>query len=401
MLSRRLLSVASGVLLFGAVVSACSSSSDRPGFDDDKEGGAGPGIGASSGNGLGGDGGDTLSGPTVELSGTTFAPNGELPLAGVLVYWATEEPEAIPQGVYCDKCVELPEGRSVFSSVDGTFKLSIPSERDLYLVVQKGQFRRVRKIRVTEGDSTLDEEFTTLPGRMKRDNGDTIPMIAVMTEPDSTTYDMIQTALDGLGIEEWDNFDDDRSKLDDLDDYNIMMFPCGSGAPSGNESEKVRDYVAKGGKIYASDYAHAWADKVFPEFYTQAMGTYTPARAPAGTIEDEGMAEWLAAIGDDPQDVTFEGVWSQFNGVQAAEVPTPENDGNVMSVEPKVWTRVSDNGYGSGEASVSFNYGCGRGISSIFHVHGEDSNNLMTQEKALLYMLLEVSSCVTPGPDIR
>lgn len=399
----RIVSAMSCLLLAGVLASACSSASVRDEFGEDNPDGSAAtntsgGIGENDGGGLG----EGANGPRIELKGTTYAPNGTLPLAGVLVYWTTQEPDEIPEGVYCDTCVELPEGTSTTSASDGSFTLSLPSGRELYVVTQKGQFRRVRKITFAEGDEEFDEETTTLPGRMDRADGDTIPKIAVMTEPSSTTFDMIQTALEGLGIEDWDNFNNSKSRLDDLDEYNIMMFPCGSSSPSAGELEKVREFTAKGGKVYASDYAHEWADEVFPEFFEGPMTEDGGESAPAGSFEDEGLANWLSAIGDDPSDATFEGVWSSFHGLQSAEVPTPENDGSVISVEPKVWTRVQDQSrYGSGEASVSFPYGCGRGMASIFHVHGRSPDDLLQQEKALLYMLLEVAACVSPGGEIH
>lgn len=43
-------------------------------------------------------------------------------------------------------------------------------------------------------------------------------------------------------------------------------------------------------------------------------------------------------------------------------------------------------------------FGCGRALLSTFHVHGSGGQNLLMQEKALLYMLLDVSTCIgEPG----
>ena len=403
MLSTRFLGLASSILLAGVVGVACSVSSNREEFNEKDGGGTG-----SSGNSIGDDteGGieDDGLGPKVELSGTTYAPNGTLPLAGVLVYWTTDEPEEIPDGVYCDACVKLPENTSVISGSDGRFKLSVPTGREVYVVTQKGQFRRVRQVTFTEDDDKFDKKTTTLPGRMKKSDGDTIPKIGVMTEPDSTTYDMIQTALKGLGIDQWDDFDNDYGELDNLSSYHIMMFPCGSNAPRNQaDKDKVREFTAAGGKVYVSDYAMEWADKVFPEFFEAPMTKDGRETAPKGQFEDDGLAAWLASDGvdEDPSNTKFEGVWSSFHGLQSADVPSPENNGNTITVEPKVWASVTSSGYGSGEASVSYSYGCGREMASIFHVHGRTPDDLLAQEKALLYMLLEVSSCIEPGGDVH
>lgn len=394
--------------VFAAVtLGACATQQVRDGFTDpDSKGDAGdqaaigidPDAGPSLGVGKGG--------KTAEVEGVTYAPNGKLKLSGVLVYWTRTEPDAIPDGVYCDTCVELPEGTSAISGADGKFSLKVPAEDDgVYLVAQKGQFRRVRKINVAEDASDLDKELTTLPGRTNTSKGDTIPKIALLDEPEGSSLDPIQVALEGLGIEEWDSFNSDHDRVqNDLSSYHIAMFPCGadglSGTPKPADVDAIRAFVAAGGKIYASDYNLGYASKSFPEFFA-SQPSHHPEDEPSGSFSDDGLSSWLDAIGDNPSNATFQGVWSQFNGLQSAMGPTPENDGSSISLEPKVWAQVSDSGFGSGEASISFPYGCGRGMASIFHVHGGDSSNLLQQEKALLYMLLEVSACVTPGNGVH
>ncbi len=399
----RALSFGLSFVFVAAALGACATQQVRDDFNEaDKaaaDGGGAQGITPDSGQGLGVGAG----GKTADVEGVTYAPNGTLALSGVLVYWTRSEPAAIPDGVYCDTCVQLPDNTSAISAADGSFSLTVPADaEDVFLVVQKGQFRRVRKLTVGEDATKLGKELTTLPGKTNTTKGDTIPKIALMTEPSSTTYDMIQTALQGLGIDDWDNLNEDHNKVkNNLSDYHMAMFPCGSGAPRDDaEREAIRDFVAKGGKMYASDYSHAYADTVFPEYFVGPISQDGRATAPAGEFLDEGLSNWLTAIGDSPSNATFQGVWSSFHGIQSAQVPAP--DGTVQTFEPKVWTRVEDTAsYGTGEASISFPYGCGRGMASIFHVHGTDSNDLLQQEKALLYMLLEVSACVKPGGDVN
>jgi hypothetical protein len=51
---------------------------------------------------------------------------------------------------------------------------------------------------------------------------------------------------------------------------------------------------------------------------------------------------------------------------------------------------------------VSFERGCGRVLYSTYHTEADkgSTTELLTQEKALLYILLEVAVCVAP-PDIK
>ena len=412
MLRNRVLSYGSSLAVVATLVGACATQEVRDTFTDKPAAAADSGAqGAQTTGDGGGSSGSVITGTTggkkIDLTGTTFAPNGKLPLAGVLVYWSVAAPDPIPEGVYCDTCVQLPTGTSTLSAPDGTFTLNVPTAQDVYIVSQKGQFRRVRKVSFKESDTTIDKDISTLPGKSKAAEGDTIPKIALLDEPTGDSLDPIQIALQGLGIEEWDNFESDHSKIkNELSNYNIAMFPCGAddfSPPDAEDVDAIRAFVASGGKIYASDWDHEYADKSFPEFFTAPL-EHEGESNPDGTIVDQDMSTWLTKIGDDAENVQFKGVWTKFNGIQSAEVPTPANDGTTAVLEPKVWTHVTsddESKYGSGEASISFPYGCGRGMLSIFHVHGDDSSNLLEQEKALLYMLLEVSACVKPGGDVH
>src|SRR5690606_8733189 len=89
------------------------------------------GTGASGGSGGGDieddfDGGDSDDpGPAIAtLRGRVYAPNGEIPISNALVYLTKNMPPDIPDGVYCDKCVELPAGTPhTFSAPNGEFEL--------------------------------------------------------------------------------------------------------------------------------------------------------------------------------------------------------------------------------------------------------------------------------------
>ena len=84
--------------------------------------------------------------PGSRLSGKVVAPEGTIPISGALVYVTGTPPPAIPDGVYCDKCVHLPDGTAYTTTrADGTFELPA-GLGSAFLVVQKGAFRRVRPV---------------------------------------------------------------------------------------------------------------------------------------------------------------------------------------------------------------------------------------------------------------
>lgn len=413
---RRALSL--GALAFAtfSFAVACGTES-REDFDPNADGGlSATSSGASGQQSTPPISGDDASPPLVgpgktTLNGITYAPNGTLPLAGVLVYETDTPPAPIPEGVYCDSCRVLPAGTFVQSAADGTFQL-MGHAGTRYLVTEKGQFRRVRKIEVG-ADGTVQEiehAVTTLPGSTAagaEGQDDTIARIALMDEQGGDG-DSIQVVLQGLGISEWTSFGDDLGKVSDdsLQKFHVALFPCDNSSlnkPRAAEKQALRNFVQAGGKIYGSDWSHMYVDETFPEFFKRANQTWTDTRgaeSPSGRFDDVGMSAWLANVspGENPADTEFQGVWSYSNGVKAADVP--DANGGTHTVTPHVYASVTETAtfYASPEAATSVEFGCGRALLSTFHVHGGTSSNLLMQEKALLYMLLDVSTCIgEPG----
>jgi hypothetical protein len=383
----------------GSAASTGPSSSQQP---------AGPAIGSDD---AGGGGVLTTPGKTT-LKGKTYAPNGTLALAGVLVYETNTPPDAIPEQTYCDSCRVLPEGTFVQSAPDGSFEL-MAHAGTRYLVSEKGQFRRIRKIEVGADGTVQDvaHEVTTLPGMTaagSNGEGDTSARIAMMDEQSAGDNDAIQQALLALGITEWTSFHDDLSQVNEanLKNFHIALFPCDGTSlnkPGSSERAALRSFVQAGGKVYASDWSHQFVDEPFEEFFehpNRVWGADTGAQAPAGKYEDVDLKAWLANVSpnEDPDSTHFEGVWSTYLGVHPATVP--DTTGGTHLVTPHVYASVTETSglYYSHEAATSMEFGCGRALLSTFHVDGGNSSNLLMQEKALLYMLLDVSTCIgEPG----
>lgn len=414
---RSALSLGSLVVTF-ALAAACGSEG-RPDFATAGADGGGPAAATSSSSGQSGpaigadDSGAALATPgQTTLKGKTYAPNGTLPLAGVLVYETNTPPDPIPDGTYCDSCRVLPEGTFVQSGADGSFEFKAHAGAR-YLVTEKGQFRRVRKI-VVGPDGTVqdvEKEVTTLPGATAAGTDgqiDTAARIALMDEQSAGDNDAIQQALTALGITQWTSFHDDLDQVNaaNLANFHIALFPCDGSTmnkPGSSERAAIRGFVQAGGKVYASDWSHQFVDEPFEEFFdhpNRVWNADTGAQAPAGKYEDADMKAWLGNVspGEDPNSTHFEGVWSTYLGVQAADVP--DATGATHTVTPHVYASVTDTSglYYSKEAATSMEFGCGRALLSTFHVHGASGQNLLMQEKALLYMLLDVSTCIgEPG----
>jgi hypothetical protein len=117
--------------------------------------------------------------------------------------------------------------------------------------------------------------------------------------------------------------------------------------------------------------------------------------APAN-VDDPGLKSWLTAIGE--TNVTLQQSWTAIRGVSPQQ--GLDSEGKLVTITPKVWVsakRVST----TTPATVSFENGCGRVLFSTYHTEGNGNAALLAQEKALLYLLLEVGVCVGQPPPPR
>jgi hypothetical protein len=404
---------------------ACGNKSG--GFDD---GDAAPGPG-SLGRDDGGDAAPAARPVLGHLTGKVLAPEGTIPISGALVYLTARNPEPQPDGVFCDTCVKLtPNEPYVYSAADGTFSLPAYDLGAQQLVVQKGLFRRVRPIDVAGGDQPVARPPTTLPGKMDRANGDEIPKMAIV----QGAWDKIENSLAKLGLGEVDTLGRLKSgtesfdiyagafpgppKLDprklittpaSIDQYNIVFIPCSGSngttctdmqAGEGAVKSTLGDYVAKGGKLYVTDYSYEYVRQIFPgyvtwEGQTSSIGSacQTGAYDADATIEDKGLGDWLSAAGN--PSVKLLQSWTTIQSVNP--VTTTNASGSPVTVTPKVWLSANKTS-GKRPATVSFERGCGRVLFSTYHTEGDGSRGLLAQEEALLYVLLEVGVCVGELP---
>ena len=437
--ARFFLVVAAALGLVTASFMACTASKGNT-FNDDDDGEAGSGN--NSGVGGFGFGGNLLGGqgpgPAVAyLEGTVLAPEGTIPISGALVYVTHEMPDPIPSAVYCDRCAELPPTTPYpLSSPDGSFPLGVPSLGEWLLVVQKGPFRRIRTVNVpTEETHPVETAFTTLPSVSNPAENDSIPRIAVSYG----IWDDIQDSLAKLGLgqvdgsgnlvpgsQSFDIYDGSSaypgggsvgqgsqllSSYDSLAQYHIVFFPCTDSWPDSYLMQQpvkdgITQYVRDGGRLYVTDYSYDIVRQVFPDpihwigdfggFGDAESGVYD---APA-TVNDADMAQWMAAQG-----ITtwwLEDNWTKVDAV--TPYTAPDENGTVTTLDPIAWVSgdLTSEGYpGLHPATISFQYGCGRAMFSTYHTEAWGEQGLMAQERALLYIILEMAVCLGDFPPPR
>ena len=410
--------------------------SDDAGEDEEK-------YDVASGEQTGGPGDDPgCSGEPVEpdaiLRGRVFAPNMEIPISGAAVYVANQPAEPVPDGQYCAECVELPcTSEYVLTNPDGTFELPAVSGSGKHLVVAKGQFLRDVVIDVAPGEADVPVEQTNLPGEWNPDAGMWIPRIAVYAADPDQVYNVL--AKFGLGevsgsgtlvpgTERFTLIDanDQGAFMDDLVEmrnYHIIFVPCAAtkfwiGAPTvpALRAQNIRDYVAGGGKWYATDHSNEYIAEPFPmyqDFHSAAMPDIQPAYDSVGTVDDPDLLAWLQALPDDLKDIgggnptlfDLPSVETRLNysGIDAVhEVIVADDEGNDVNVGPHTW--VSGPCSSCADTSmqrpmaISGQWGCGRMMYSTFENSSVAHAGLNPQELILLYMILEIGVCHDKPP---
>jgi len=394
-----------------------------------------------------GEGGCTGAGTNATLSGTVFAPNGEIPISNALVYTTVVEPQGIPQNVYCDECQQVScDDFFTLTDIDGSFELDTKAGNDRYLVVQKGQFMRVTPIDIAEGTTPLGTALTSLPGENDPAAGLYIPRIAVgygsfdRIEDALGKFGLGQTSITGFtenlvpGTEPFDIWDNGGGPAGDgfasqgtfaqlisdpsrLDDYHIIFVPCSGDnyLDSLNMAaiQNIRDWVAAGGRWYVADWANEWMEHVFPDYQTlqgepnAADGSSYDSNA---NVLDPDLLAWLQALPaplkdinplndefhptlfDLPGYVTTVDNWSVIQ--QVHPVLVDDGMGGQVDVGHKVWLEGPGGGGGVHPLTVSGVYGCGRIQFTSYHAaEFFDYVGLSPQELVLLYTILEIGVC--------
>jgi hypothetical protein len=336
------------------------------------------------------------AGTWARLTGVVLGPGGLFPVARALVaaYPDAESIPEIPDGAYCEECIDITGISAAQTSPDGAFCLRLTPGRTYELVVQKGQFRRIRTYTVKAGVGEtvdLDQELITLPSVRDDDLGDMIPHIAVILGDSDPIEDVLAKA--GLGEEStgnqwvrgseegiWDAYDNRDNveypnyganpgpMLRDLNamlDYHIIFVPCAYNASRLNTTlihdpvvqQNIRDYVWQGGKIYVSDYSYYAVDSPWDEFLFfvdthAASGGCAEAGTPdgcnhgppfqsPGKVKDGLLKEWLTILMEDKgktiDDLTLYENWNTIGEMGPGIIGRDPDSGDDIMGSPSVW----------------------------------------------------------------
>ncbi|MBU1221078.1 hypothetical protein KKF34_04335 [Myxococcota bacterium] len=361
----------------------------------------------------------------------------KFPVPTALVAAYLSEPPPPTTGMYCNECVEIPTGViHKFTEIDGSFELVLLPNTTYWIVVQKGEFRRVTMYTTGAANETADLEppagspkpsMLTLPNKSNPSNGAWIPKILIIegSYEDMTPLFSTLGFLYGSEVEVIQDTEADTiaGNMNELRKYNIIITTCGDDATfltNQNIRDNLRQYVYEGGKLYVDDFSYDWAEQPFPEFLTFesdgssscGSGTTPPSSVgtcnhwsvynPTGTPGDPYFELWLDVI--NPSGIIeLEAAWDIISGLNAndqgeCESEDPQCVNGHWIAPPKVWMYGTWSGYTNTPVTVSWNYYCGKVLYTVYHTHSGSGGEgytypLILQEKIMMYLIMEIQTC--------
>jgi hypothetical protein len=380
-----------------------------------------------------------------------------LPLYNAIVYVPNATPMPFTDGVTCDRCNGSVSGSPVVITTtdsSGSFTLTnVPVGNNIPLVIQLGKWRRQVTIPTVTGctSTPLSAGSTSLPS--KRADGD-LPKMAIVTgsadpfeclllkigidageitEPttNSSRIHLYKGANSPGGIISGATPDGTQlygSTGATLMAYDVVMLPCEGGEYNQSAgTANIEKYVNAGGRVFTTHFSYDWWHYTNSNFEKVGMSWMTnpelgddynnTIQAPLNTSFPKGLAfsQWLTAAG----------VTKSMTGDLAIDQGRHDITGvNPMYAQDWINYDFGAAKGGNGVMHLTFNTPldapkddmgvpqyCGRAVYSDFHVTANalvagspasgwsfpsacQSAPLTDQEKALAFMLFDLSSCV-------
>jgi hypothetical protein len=391
-------------------------------------------------------------GGSTTLTGKVYDPSGQVPLYNAIVYVPNGQTQPFTPGVICDRCGAVTSGSPLVSTLtgpDGAFTLTnVPTGSNIPLVIQIGRWRRQVTLPSVPACSTTpitDVNLVRFP--RNKSEGD-IPLMAIATG----NADPFECLLRKMGISDseftvpggagrvhyyhqngidmpppgapagntlW-------SDAGTLMNYDVVLLPC-EGMEDHNipasAKQNIIDYTSAGGRVFTTHYGYVWiaggpnfppAPDPFPttgDWRPDPNQTDNPPDPFTVTVDQSfpkgsAFAQWLVnvdagtTLGSLDLHETRHDLWGADAGSTRWLYGTVRGNPSVQHMTFN--TPVNPPGQADGGSGLQ----CGRLVFSDFHVTtaaltGQQyfpascRNAPMTpQEKALVFMLFDVSSCI-------
>jgi hypothetical protein len=379
-----------------------------------------------------------------------------VPLYNALVYVPNGQTQPFAPGVACDRCGAVTTGSPLVITLtgpDGTFSLqNVPTGNNIPLVIQIGRWRRqvtIPSVPACASTPITDVNLVRMP--RNKSEGD-IPLTAIATG----NADPFECLLRKIGISDseftppggtgrihyYRQNGVDMSPpappgsalwtdAGTLMNYDVVLLPC-EGAPNQKPNASIQNiinYTSAGGRVFTTHYGYVWVVGVPPNNYAplpfpltgdwqpDPNQTHNPPDPFTVTVDQSfpkgnAFASWLVNVGAGSTVGSLDVHQTRHDlfGVDAGSTrwlyaPNPL-DGNQISVQHMTFnTPVNPPAQADGGTGLQ----CGRLVFSDFHVTTDALTGapnfpasckdagvapLTGQEKALVFMLFDVSSCI-------
>jgi hypothetical protein len=385
------------------------------------------------------------NGGTTTISGKVYIPSGTLPLYNVTVYIPNAPVDPITHGATCERCDSKLSGQPIATALtdtQGAFVLkNVPVGENIPLVMQIGKWRRQVSIpNVTQctDNALTDTSLTSLP--RDKSQGD-MPLIALTTGQ----ADALECLLRKVGIAQSEFTDENgagsvnlyagmdpghegtnaynaawggqsftnATTLWDtethLKRYDVVLFSCEGSEDPTNKSpaahQNVKNYLDAGGRVFASHWHNHWVEFGPAPFPTAANFDHRDDPRPGNATIDQSfpkgqaLAEWLVNVGGS---MTLGSI-----RIQAPQATVRTVNRAQRWIYNDAWQAVQYMTQNT-PMEVAEEQQCGRLVLSDIHVSSGDTSSpddpypdgctttdLTPEEKALVFMLFDLSACVT------
>jgi len=205
----------------------------------------------------------------------------------------------------------------------------------------------------------------------------------------------------------------------DLAKYDIVLMSCEGDETKAMNQQAMVDYAAAGGRVFASHFHYSWFNS--GPFGSANLATWSPGTNDLGEITSSIVTK-LPSGDAFPKGVALQQWLTNVNALPGGTLPISDArhnaDVTATNTSSQSWIVAAGKAAGATEyftfntpVGVPAANQCGRVVYSDLHVGAASndyagttsivptdcgSGDLSPQEKALEFMLFDLSSCVTP-----